>query len=78
MNSDFLDQLADVDVPPPPAEFGQELHVRVNRTLTYLQLIEFACAALPWALWELGRALAGWARFTLSGKYDWNRKKRTL
>ena len=26
MAPDFLEQLADFDVPPPPSEFGQQLH----------------------------------------------------
>ncbi len=77
MNHDFLDQLADVEVPPPPAEFAEELHGRVNRSLALVQLIDLVCGALPLALWELSRALGGWARFTLSGKYDWNKRKRT-
>ena len=31
MAPDFLEQLADLDVPPPPSEFGQQLHERMNR-----------------------------------------------
>ncbi len=78
MTNDFLDQLADFDVPPPPAEFGRQLHVRVNRSLVVVQLIEFACGALPAALWGLGRALGGWARFTLTGKYELNKRNRPV
>jgi hypothetical protein len=78
MANDFLEQLAEFDVPPPPAEFGRQLHVRMNRTLVIVQLIEFACGAVPRALWELGRALGGWARFTLTGKYELNKRKKHI
>ena len=78
MANDFLEQLAELDVPPPPAGFGEQLHVRVNRSLVIVQLIEFACGALPCALWELSRALGAWVRFTLTGKYELSKRKKTV
>jgi hypothetical protein len=76
--ADFLEQLADVDVPPPPppSTFGHELHERMNRGLVTVQIIELATLVFPAAMFELGRALAALVRFTLSGKYELNEKKR--
>jgi hypothetical protein len=76
MANDFLERLADVDVPPPPAEFDGELHLRVNRSLVIVQLVELVCGALPWAVCELSRALAGFVRFTITGKYDSAKRRR--
>jgi hypothetical protein len=74
--ADFLEQLADLEVPPPPASFGNELHERMNRGLVIFQLIELAALVFPAAMFELARALAGLVRFSLSGKYELNEKKR--
>jgi hypothetical protein len=76
MAPDFLDQLADMEVPPPPAEFGQELHQRMNRGLVIVQLVELVAIVFPTAVLELGRALGGLVRFTASGKYDLSKKKQ--
>ena len=61
MNHDFLDQLADFDVPPPPAQFGEELHVRREPLAGASAADRVAVRGLPLALWELARALGGWA-----------------
>ena len=76
MAPDFLEQLADVDVPPPPSTFGEQLHERMNRGLVTLQLIELFTVIFPAAVFELARALTGLVRFSLSGKYELNEKKR--
>jgi hypothetical protein len=76
MAPDFLEQLADLDVPPPPSTFGEELHGRMNRGLITLQIIELVTLVFPAAVFELARALTGLVRFTLSGKYELNEKKR--
>jgi hypothetical protein len=76
MANDFLHELAEIEVPPPPAQFGRQLHVRVNRSLLVVHLVEFCCGAMPWAVWELGRALGGLARFTLTGKYELNKRRK--
>ncbi len=44
MAPDFLEQLADADVPPPPSTFGEQLHERMNRGLLATQIIELATA----------------------------------
>ncbi len=76
MANDFLDQLSDLEVPPPPAEFGKQLHDRVNHWLVIAHLVELACGAFPLAVMELGRALCGLVRFTLTGKYENSERKR--
>jgi hypothetical protein len=70
----FLEQLGEVDVPPPPAEFDAQLHDRVNESLVGLQLAEFLVHALPAAILEMARALAGAVSFTVTGRYDGDRK----
>ena len=76
MAPDFLEQLADLEVPPPPSQFGQQLHERMNRGLLAVQIVELLALVFPVAMFELGRALAALVRFTLSGKYELNEKKR--
>ena len=75
--NDFLEQLAELDVPPPPERFTSELHDRVNRSLVLVQLVELACAAVPYAVMELSRALGGLVRYSLCGKYEFNERKKS-
>lgn len=71
MNTDnFLDQLAEWDVPPPPAHFDERLHERVNHWLILLQVIDFVVKAMPWALGHFAQALGGAAKYTLTGRHD--------
>jgi hypothetical protein len=76
MANNLLDQLANVDVPPPPVEFDRQLHERVNRTLLVVQLIDFAVRALPWALLHFASALRGLVSLTLTGHYELDRRTR--
>jgi hypothetical protein len=76
MAPDFLEQLADFEVPPPPSEFGRQLHQRMNRDLAIVQFIELLTVVLPAAVFEFARALSGLVRFSFSGKYELNEKKR--
>ena len=69
MINDLFEQLADTDVPPPPERFGEDLHRRVNDSLTLMLFVEFVCVAFPSAVIEFGRCLAGLVRLTLTGKY---------
>lgn len=70
MATDLFDQLADLDVPPPPERFDQQLHERVNRSLVVGQCIDLVFGAVPFAVVHFGRALAGLAIFTVSGRYE--------
>jgi len=76
MAPDFLEQLADLEVPPPPTGFGKQLHQRMNRGLTVVQLTELLAVVFPSAVFEFARALAGLVRFSFSGKYEVHEKKR--
>jgi hypothetical protein len=68
--TNLLEQLADLEVPPPPAHFDKQLHERVNRSLITWQLVDLAVNGLPWALLHLTRAVVGFVSFTLTGRYD--------
>jgi hypothetical protein len=66
---DFLEQLAEIETPPPPAEFDRQLHERLNRSLMAQHLLDFAVGAVPWALGHFFRAVVGTLGFTLTGKF---------
>ena len=74
--SNLLEQLADLEVPPPPAHFDAQLHERVNRSLLTWQLVDLCVSAAPHALLHLVRALVGLVAFTLSGRYETKTKDR--
>jgi hypothetical protein len=74
--TNLLDQLADLEVPPPPAQFDRQLHERVNRSLLTSQLVDLAASGLPWAFLHFARACVGFIAFTLSGRYDTKPKNR--
>jgi hypothetical protein len=71
-----LEQLADLEVPPPPAHFDAQLHERVNRSLFVWQLIDLATSAVPYALVHFSRAIVGFIAFTVSGRYETRSKNR--
>jgi len=70
MSLNLLEQLADLDVPPPPVQFDAQLHERVNRSLVKSQLIDLIVSGLPWALGHFARAFVGLITFTLIGRYE--------
>jgi len=74
MATDFLEQLAELHVPTPPAEFDRQLHDRVNRTLLAQHLFDLAVGAFPWAMLHFARALAGLVAFSTTGRFADERK----
>jgi len=70
MATDLFDQLADLDVPPPPARFDQQLHERVNRSLVIGHLVDLFFGAVPLAIVHFGRALVATLLYTLTGHYE--------
>ena len=78
MATDFFEQLAELEVPPPPEaeQFDRQLHDRVNRSLVAGQLVDLATGGLPWAFIHFARALVGLVTLTLTGRYDTKTKHR--
>ncbi len=78
MATDLFERLAELDVPPPPARFDDQLHERVNRSLVVGQLMDLMFGAVPWAVVEFSRAVIGSVLFTLTGRYETkpNRRRR--
>ena len=71
---DFLERLAELEVRQPPPEFDRQLHQRLNQSLAAQHLLDFVAGAMPWAIACLLRALLGWLAFTLTGKFDDQRR----
>jgi hypothetical protein len=69
MSRDFLEQLAELDVPAPPAEFDRQFHRRLNHALLLQQTLDLVVRAMPWAMLHLARALAGAIDYTLTGRF---------
>ena len=69
MAQDIFEQLADWDVPPPPAQFDQQVHQRVNKTLLLVHLVDLAVRGMPWAMLHFGRAVVGLLLLTLRGHF---------
>jgi hypothetical protein len=76
MASDLFDRLAELDVPPPPAQFDHQLHERVNRSLIVGQMIDLVAGGIPFALVHFARAVLGLVTFTATGRYESNSKNR--
>jgi hypothetical protein len=74
MATNLFDQLAELEVPPPPAQFDKQLHERVNQSLVVSHLVDLAFKGLPWALLHFARAFVGFIAFTLTGRYETNSK----
>jgi hypothetical protein len=68
-DSSFLDQLADAEVPVPPEDFQQRLHVRLNDWLLIVQVGDLIAGAFPFAVKHFARAVGGLLSLTLTGKY---------
>ncbi len=69
MSRDFLEQLAELNVPAPPVEFDRQFHQRLNHALLLQQTLDLVVRAMPWAMLHLARALAGAIDYTLTGRF---------
>jgi hypothetical protein len=67
--ADFLEQLADMEVPEPPAQFDRQLHNRVNRVLLLQQLLEFALVFLPRSALHFARAVLALLVYSTIGRF---------
>jgi hypothetical protein len=70
MSDDFLEQLAQLEISAPPAEFDRQLHQRMNRTLIVQHLVDLLFHGMPWAVLHFGRALAGLIALSITGRFD--------
>ncbi len=70
MASNLLEKLAELEVPPPPAHFDEQLHERVNRGLVVSHFVDLLLRGMPWAMLHFARALVGLIALTLTGRYD--------
>ncbi len=69
MSIDLLEQLAETEVPPPPARLDRDVHRRVNQSLLLLHFAELLFKALPYAIVHLTSGLLGLLNFSVTGKY---------
>jgi hypothetical protein len=76
MATNLLERLADLEVPPPPAQFDTQLHDRVNRSLVRAQIVDLMVRGFPWAMVHFARAVVGLIGFTVTGRYESNTKTR--
>ena len=70
MQDRFLEQLAEWEVPPPPEQFDEQLHHRVNDALVVFQVVEFAIRAVPWAMMHFAQALASAIVMSITGRHE--------
>jgi len=70
MAPDLFEQLANMEVPPPPAHFDAQLHDKVNRSLVASHLVDLVLSGFPWACGHFARALIGMICYTLTGRYE--------
>jgi hypothetical protein len=74
--NDPLEQLALMEVPEPPVEFDRELHRRLNRRLITQHVTDLVLRVMPWAILQMGQALLGLLRFSLTGRFDDERRPK--
>ena len=68
MATDFLERLAEAEVPPPPNELAREVHGRLNRVLLAVHLVDLALRGTVYALAQFVRPVAHLIALTLTGR----------
>lgn len=76
MSDNFLERLADQQVPPVPEDFDEKLHTRVNRTLLSRDLFDLGLRAAPWAMLTFAQSLIDLFSFTVSGRLQNERPRQ--
>jgi hypothetical protein len=68
---DVLDQLADVAVPPVPAQrsFTAGVRRKLNPRLLAVHVVEFALGATAWAVVHMATALLAAIQYTVTGAW---------
>jgi hypothetical protein len=69
MFTDLFDQLAEAEVPSPPAQLERKVHQRLNRALLAQHLWDFALGALPWLVVRVVPAMFALVMVTIFGRY---------
>ena len=70
MATNFLDQLAETEVPPTPEHFDEGLHERLNEAMTTSHLATFVLRSVPFVLGHLLPAAMFLFHFTLTGELN--------
>lgn len=76
MTPDWIEQLAEQEVPPMPVDFDRGLHQKVNDSLLGVHYLELVCRAAPYALLHFAIAMIGALRFSLTGEFPNDRSDR--
>ncbi len=74
MPEDLLEQLANVEVPPPPKDIDRRVHQRLNGLLLLGQLGDLLFRGLPFVLTCFAEAVIGAVSYSLSGRFPSVRK----
>jgi hypothetical protein len=74
---DVLDQLANVAVPPVPAQrsFAAGVRRKLNPRLLALHVVEFALGATSWAVVHMAAALLAAVQYTVTGGWPRGRER---
>ena len=78
MSTDLWAQLANSDVPAPPAEFDRQVHGRINKNLLVQHLLDLGLQGMLFALGHFALAWLHLVILTLTGKVETPRKKDPL
>jgi hypothetical protein len=72
MAIDLLEKLAELPVPPPPAQepFDRAVHRRINQRLLVGQIFDFSLRGCGFAAIHFAKAVVGCLRLTVTGKFD--------
>lgn len=64
----LLEQLAQSEVPPPPAELDQRVHQKLNKSLVLLWILEFGLRGTLYALVHFVHAVVHFVIFSMTGR----------
>lgn len=78
MARNLLNDLAKLEVPPPPKDFNREVHRRLNGWLLVQQLADLAVRGMMYALFHFLRTIAAGVNFSLTGKDPPQANDKTL
>lgn len=68
MSNDLFERLAELEVPPAPAELDRQVHQRVNRLLLTTHLADLALVGLGYAFLQFTRPLLDLIVLSITGR----------